>query len=287
MERIRIAAILTLALLTATTQQEVSAQTKRPARPRTGTGATATASAGAPAAVVAEIKKLEAEWFAAVVSKDEATIKRIFADDLLTADEDGTWLTKTDMLKYVKAGIPVDKITSDEFKLRLYGTTAIVNGKSSYYANGEKLGQNHHTAVWVKRNLKWQVVAWQSTPIKLNLAKTTEKTVTTASGLQYEEIVEGKGESPKVGQMARVHYTGWLTDGTKFDSSVDRNEPFEFPVGMGRVIKGWDEGVLTMKIGGKRKLIIPSQLGYGPRGAGGVIPPNATLVFEVELLGVR
>lgn len=267
-----------------------SAQTTRPGRagaartPRPGAAAPASS---APAAVTAEIKKLEAEWFAAVVNKDEATINRIFAADILTADEDGTWLTKADMLKYVKEGLPVDKITSDEFKLRLYGTTAVVNGKSSYYANGKLLGQNHHTAVWVKRNLKWQVVAWQSTPIKLNLAKKTEKTVTTASGLQYEEIVEGTGDSPKVGQMARVHYTGWLTDGTKFDSSVDRGEPFEFPVGMGRVIKGWDEGVLSMKIGGKRKLIIPSQLGYGARGAGGVIPPNATLVFEVELLGVR
>jgi FKBP-type peptidyl-prolyl cis-trans isomerase len=84
-----------------------------------------------------------------------------------------------------------------------------------------------------------------------------------------------------------VHYTGWLLDGTKFDSSVDRGQPFVFPIGMGRVIKGWDEGVMTMKIGGKRKLIIPAALGYGQRGAGRVIPPNATLVFEVELLGVE
>jgi peptidylprolyl isomerase len=257
------------------------AQTKRPIR--TGAGR----AAGATGSVEAIIRKLEAEWFAAVTSKDTATISRIFAADLVTADDDGTWLKKADMLKYVSAGLPIDKVTSDEFKLRVYGTTAIVNGKSSYYAKGQKLGQNHHTAVWVKRAGRWQVVAWQSTPIKLNLAKTTEKTVTTDSGLQYEDIVVGTGESPKSGQMTKVHYTGWLTDGTKFDSSVDRGEPFEFPVGMGRVIRGWDEGVLTMKIGGKRKLIIPPQLGYGPRGAGGVIPPNATLVFEVELLGVR
>ena len=113
------------------------------------------------------------------------------------------------------------------------------------------------------------------------------KIVTTPSGLQYEEIVVGTGASPKSGQQVTVHYTGWLKDGTKFDSSVDRHEPFTFQIGVGQVIRGWDEGVSSMKVGGKRKLIIPPQLGYGARGAGGVIPPNATLYFEVELLGVR
>lgn len=111
-------------------------------------------------------------------------------------------------------------------------------------------------------------------------------TTTTQSGLQYEELLEGNGASPQAGQLVSVHYTGWLTDGTKFDSSVDRGQPFQFSIGQGQVIRGWDEGVLTMKIGGKRKLTIPPELGYGPRGAGGVIPPNATLIFEVELLGV-
>ena len=110
--------------------------------------------------------------------------------------------------------------------------------------------------------------------------------VTTSSGLVYEEITVGAGAEATAGQHVTVHYTGWLTDGKKFDSSKDRNDPFEFHLGRGQVIKGWDEGVAGMKVGGKRKLTIPPSLGYGARGAGGVIPPNATLVFEVELLEI-
>jgi peptidylprolyl isomerase len=110
--------------------------------------------------------------------------------------------------------------------------------------------------------------------------------VTTESGLQYEDIVEGTGAMPQPGQRVTVHYTGTLEDGTKFDSSRDRNRPFSFTVGVGQVIKGWDEGVGSMRVGGQRKLIIPPELGYGARGAGGVIPPNATLLFDVELLRI-
>lgn len=111
-------------------------------------------------------------------------------------------------------------------------------------------------------------------------------TITTASGLQYEDITVGSGATATAGKMVTVHYTGWLTNGSKFDSSKDRNDPFQFHLGAGEVIRGWDEGVQGMQVGGTRKLTIPASLGYGARGAGGVIPPNATLVFEVELLAV-
>lgn len=114
----------------------------------------------------------------------------------------------------------------------------------------------------------------------------TEGALATPSGLKYLELKEGDGATPKAGQLVEVHYTGWLEDGEKFDSSKDRGKPFEFIIGKGRVIKGWDEGVLTMKVGGSRRLIIPAALGYGSSGAGGVIPPNATLIFDVELLGI-
>jgi FKBP-type peptidyl-prolyl cis-trans isomerase len=105
--------------------------------------------------------------------------------------------------------------------------------------------------------------------------------------LIIEDLVAGSGDTATAGQSVSVHYTGWLTDGQKFDSSLDRNDPFEFRLGAGQVIPGWDQGVAGMQVGGKRKLTIPPELGYGARGAGGVIPPNATLVFEVELLAVR
>jgi len=121
--------------------------------------------------------------------------------------------------------------------------------------------------------------------------KDTSKMEKTSSGLRYEDVVVGTGQQPKPGQICVMHYTGWLwvngAKGQKFDSSIDRGKPFKFPIGQGRVIKGWDEGVATMKVGGKRNLLIPPALGYGSRGAGGVIPPDATLIFEVELLGVE
>ncbi len=114
-----------------------------------------------------------------------------------------------------------------------------------------------------------------------------EQETTTASGLKYTDLQIGEGTEAQAGKTVDVHYTGWLENGTKFDSSHDRRQPFSFALGGGQVIRGWDEGVAGMKVGGKRRLVIPSNLGYGARGAGGVIPPNATLIFEVELLKVR
>lgn len=134
-------------------------------------------------------------------------------------------------------------------------------------------------------------VVFAASSASIATAQTAGKTMTTASGLQITDSVVGTGETPKTGQTCVMHYTGWLyvngIKGKKFDSSVDRGEPFEFPIGRGRVISGWDEGVATMKVGGKRTLIIPPALGYGERGAGGVIPPNAVLMFDVELLAVK
>jgi peptidylprolyl isomerase len=137
------------------------------------------------------------------------------------------------------------------------------------------------------------MAAWFGSAVlaQAEAAESQETTVTTPSGLKIEDSKVGDGASPATGQICVMHYTGWLYEngqkGRKFDSSVDRGEPFEFPIGTGRVIKGWDEGVATMKVGGKRTLTIPPELGYGARGAGGVIPPNATLIFDVELLDVR
>jgi peptidylprolyl isomerase len=129
------------------------------------------------------------------------------------------------------------------------------------------------------------------TPAPEAAKKSEMKMNSSPSGLQWTDTKEGTGPSPKPGQTCVMDYTGWLwvdgAKGKKFDSSVDRGQPFEFPIGMKRVIAGWDEGVATMKVGGKRTLIIPAKLGYGDRGAGGVIPPNATLIFEVELLGIK
>ena len=136
--------------------------------------------------------------------------------------------------------------------------------------------------VMIQKDLNHKESAQMKSKQEQNLTITT-----TPSGLKFIDEEVGTGGSPSKGQTVKVHYTGWLENGTKFDSSVDRGQPFEFVIGVGQVIKGWDEGVSTMKIGGKRKLIIPPQLGYGANGAGGTIPPNATLVFDVQLLGIK
>ena len=141
-----------------------------------------------------------------------------------------------------------------------------------------------------RRSTLAAALAFVATGVSTAIAQ-TGKAMTTASGLQITDSKVGTGATPKTGQTCVMHYTGWLyqngAKGQKFDSSVDRGQPFEFPIGVKRVIAGWDEGVATMQVGGKRTLIIPPELGYGARGAGGVIPPNATLMFDVELLNVK
>ena len=136
--------------------------------------------------------------------------------------------------------------------------------------------------------LKWLPILFLTLFLSgASLAEDTDPaTITTDSGLQYQVLKAGDGDLAKAGKNVKVHYTGWLTDGTKFDSSVDRGKPLEFKLGAKQVIAGWDEGVTGMKVGEKRRLVIPSKLAYGKRGAGGVIPPDATLVFEVELVGI-
>jgi peptidylprolyl isomerase len=259
------------------------AQSKRPAR----AGARNNPAAG----VEAELKKLEREWFDAVVKGDAQTLNRIFADDFTAISSDGSIINKSEMAAMMTSGrIRLDEIRTDEFKLRLYGNTAIVTGRATFIRNQTTLGQGSHTEVWVRHvvapgRMRWQAVSWVSIPVKASVLGA--KAVTTQSGLRYEDLVAGTGATPQSGQEVTVHYTGTLDDGMKFDSSVDRGQPFKFKIGVGQVIKGWDEGVMTMKIGGKRKLVIPAHLGYGARGAGGVIPPNATLVFEVELLNIQ
>lgn len=259
------------------------AQTKRPNQSKARVAQTTGAEA--------ELRKLEREWFDAVVKGDVETLKRVLAEDFSALNDDGSFIGKARMTEMLQSGfVKLDEIRTDGFKLRLYGATAIVNGRATYIRNQKPLGQSSHTEVWVKRpdasgKSRWQAVSWVSMRIKASLL--WAKAVTTQSGLRYEDLVVGTGASPQPGQEVTVHYTGVLEDGTKFDSSLDRGEPFKFTIGVGRVIKGWDEGVMTMKVGGKRKLVIPPQLGYGARGAGGVIPPNATLVFEVELLSVN
>jgi FKBP-type peptidyl-prolyl cis-trans isomerase len=255
-----------------------SAQAKKAPATRKGTAKPTTET---------PISKLEKQFFTALQQQDIATLEQILAPDFLSTEADGTVLSKAELVANTKAAtLPFSP--PEDIKVRLAGTTGIVTGQTTW----NKQKPLRFTATWLLRQTRWQLVSWHMTPfisVRAVAAKFAggKLVISTPSGLQYIDLIEGTGESPKPGARVRVHYTGTLEDGTKFDSSVDSGQPFEFPIGVGRVIKGWDEGVMTMKVGGKRKLVIPAELGYGARGAGGVIPPNATLIFDVELLGVK
>ena len=277
MKRIPVIALLLLALPLGAFGQAKSRRTSRVNR-----------SGQASAAVEAEIKKAQRQWLDAYVKGDTAGLAWLTSDDFVSTGHDGKVTGKEQAMAMLEAGnLALDSIETEDFRVRLYGNTAVVTGSTAYKKGQNVLGQVKYTQVWVRRAPGyWQTVSWHGTAFKPSLAD-VEGAVATPSGLRYVDTAPGTGESPMTGQRVVVHYTGMLEDGTKFDSSLDRGQPFQFNIGTGQVIKGWDEGLMTMKVGGKRRLIIPPDLGYGARGAGGVIPPNAILIFDVELLGVN
>lgn len=272
--------LLTLITLCLSSQ----AQTKK--APPKGKSATTRKTAAPKPATESPISKLEKQFFEAVSAQDTAALERLIALDFLGTEADGQVLNKQAFIARNKTAA-IQTGTPENGKVRVVGSTGIATGQIIW--SNQK--PNRFTAVWLLRQGRWQLASWQATTLNSVLFVAQKlaggmKVNSTPSGLQYIDIVEGTGESPKTGQQVKVHYTGTLEDGTKFDSSVDRGQPFEFPIGVGRVIKGWDEGVMSMKVGGKRKLVIPAELGYGSRGIG-PIPPNSTLIFDVELLGVK
>jgi peptidylprolyl isomerase len=225
----------------------------------------------------------------AIKNRDQAVLNRLLADDFVFTNDVGNVYDKA---KYVAAITQVSQVESyklDDLAARASGGTGVVTGIRAgrvTVAGTDASGAYRFTTTYVKRGVRWVALAAQETRISQK-DNAMSNAITTPSGLKYTDEIVGTGASPSPGQVVTVHYTGTLENGTKFDSSVDRGQPFTFQIGIGRVIKGWDEGVMTMRVGGKRRLIIPPYLGYGARGAGGVIPPNATLIFDVELLGVK
>jgi FKBP-type peptidyl-prolyl cis-trans isomerase FkpA len=232
------------------------------------------------------LKDVERQWTEAFKNRDKAALTGILDERFVFTDDEGQVINKNQYIDAAMQAIKVESYKLDDLKVRVFGDTGVVTGLWSgtmSVAGKDASGAFRFTDTFVKRLGRWRVIASQDTRVP----PPAGAEVTTPSGLKYIDHVVGAGGSPKPGQRVIVHYTGTLENGTKFDSSVDRGQPFAFSIGVGRVIKGWDEGVMTMKVGGKRKLIIPPHLAYGPEGRPPVIPRNATLIFEVELLDVQ
>ena len=249
-------------------------------------------TAAAPPSVPRQVEARQRQWLQAIVARDVDAAGLLLAADLTFVNDNGAILTRAEVLDRMKENrLTLDAIETKEVTVKPYGTAALWQGKVTFVRQGNSLAEARVTALWVRRAGTWRLASLTVVPMASSGQSVANfllgsREMITDSGLKYEDLVEGTGESPRPGQMVVVHYTGTLENGKKFDSSLDRGRPFEFAIGQGRVIKGWDEGVMSMKVGGKRRLIIPPALGYGNRDLG-VIPPNSTLIFEVELLELK
>ncbi|MEY3282092.1 MAG: hypothetical protein RIR86_105 [Acidobacteriota bacterium] len=292
----RVLRAILLSSLLSLSVQLVSAQTKPAPRKGTATAGTRAPGRSLPARGASsadEILQAEQRWIKGVTQNDTTIIRDILAADFILTDHDGARLTKTDILtRMAESRRGFGQIELIEPKVRLYPGAAINHVRLVFRNGEEKLSEVSLTEVWTKVKGRWQLAAVDSLPalpagqLKAPNLLLPSREVITRTGLRYEDLAPGSGPTPTRGQTVVVHYTGRLLNGQKFDSSLDRNRPFEFRIGEGQVIRGWDEGVMSMMIGGKRKLIIPPHLAYGNRDLG-VIPPNSTLVFEVELLEIK
>lgn len=297
MKRTLLIIILT-SLLAATVVAQSSTAAKVSKAPaattaKTAAKAPANGTSRRPATPAEQIQQLEQKWFTGIIRNDSNTVTSLLADDFVIIDHDGKPVSRAEFItRLTENRLVLGAIKTADSKVRLYGTTAINQTRATFLRDGNTIGEAALTEVWVKVRGAWKLASVNSLSTLASGEMRSpnlligSREIVTSSGLRYEDITPGSGASPKPGQTVIVHYVGTLLNGNKFDSSRDRNRPFEFEIGEGRVIRGWDEGVMSMKMNGKRKLIIPPHLGYGSRDMG-VIPPNSTLVFEVELLGVK